>query len=199
MTTLSPEHRSRRGWLGSTVVWRLQASILSVSDEDGGGHMFELLDIRELRLYVTSSRFREHYVRELRLADDSAMRINDEYARFVVWKVSSRETYRSFITALCVAIAPEEIHCRFRAGPAEASYLLTVLAMAAAIYLLAQYLVLHVGMSEADGHWLVALGCGLIRLKSPYWRSANRLIKFDPTEIPGGLLPHAIDAADARP
>lgn len=144
------------------------------------------------------SRFREHFVCELRLADDSILQIGDEYAWLMVLKISSRDTYRSFVTTLCAALASEKISCRFRAGPRGSSYLLAVLLMAAAIYLFAQFMVFHVGMTEADARWLVALGFGLILVKSPYWRSANRLIEFEPAKIPEGLLPHEAGAAGAR-
>ncbi len=189
MTATSFEHRSRRGWLGRPVTWRLQATTVSMTTEDGAGQTFDLRDIREVRIYVTPSRYSEHYVCELRLADNTLLRIEDGYARFVVWTVSSRETYRSFVTALCAALASVEPHCRFRAGPRMSRYLLTVLAMAVAIYLLAQFMISQVGMSETDGQWLFAFGCGLILLKSPYWRSANRQTEFDPANIPEGLLP----------
>ncbi len=194
----SPEHRSGRGWLGRPVVWRLHATTLSMTDEGGVSQTFALRDIRELRLYLTSSRFSEHYICVLRLADSSRLRIYDEYARFVVWRVSSRETYRGFVTALCAALATEDMECRFRAGPRISFYLMTVLAMAAGIYLIAQFLVAHVGMTEADARWLLAFGFGLILVKSPYWRSGNRLIRFEPTAIPEGLLPREAGAVVAK-
>jgi hypothetical protein len=189
MTAPSPEHRSRQGWLGRPVNWRLSGATLSMTDEGGGGRSFALPDIRELRLSLTPSRFSEHYVCELRLADGGTLSIYDEYQRFVVWKVSSKETYRGFVLALCAALASEGRRCRFRAGPRVGSHLLIVLAMAVAIYLIAQFLVVHVGMSATERNWFFAFGCGLILLKSPYWRRSNRQAVFDPADIPEELLP----------
>ena len=169
-----------------------------MTDENGGRQTFRLPDIRELRLYLMPSRFWEHYVCELQLANGDRLRIGDDYQRFVVWKVSSRESYRCFILALCAALVSEERRCRFRAGPRKTSYLLSVLAMAIGVYLIAQFLVAHVGMSETDRNWLVAFGYGLILLKSPYWRRSNRLTEFDPADIPEGLLPREAGVTDAR-
>ncbi len=133
MTVPSPEHKSRRGWLARPVVWRLRATALSMTKADGAAQTFELREIREVRLYVMPSRFWEHYVCELRLADDSMLRIGDECAGLAVWKASSKDTYRSFVTALCAALDSEKLSCRFRAGPRLSSYLITVLVMASTI------------------------------------------------------------------
>lgn len=198
MTLPLSEHRSRHGRLGRSVVWRLHATTLSMTDEDGGGRIFALRDIREVRLYLMPSRLWEHYVCELRLSDNTMLRIGDEYARFLVWRVFTTETYRDFIMALCAALAAQEPRCRFRAGPLLWTYLLSVLAMAAAIHLLAQAMVVHMGMSETDRYWLLAFGYGLILLKSPYWRGANRLTEFDPTDIPEGFLPREAGTTGAR-
>jgi hypothetical protein len=183
------EHRSRQGLLGRPAAWRLQGSALAMTISNGSTQTVALRDIREVRIYMVRSRFWEHYVCELRLADRRMLRIYDEYTRFLVWRMSSGKTYRRLVTELCAALAATDMRCRFRTGPRLSSCLLIALAMALAMYLIAQAMVSHAGMSQADGRWLFAIGCGLILLKSPYWRSANRLIEFDPVAIPEGLLP----------
>lgn len=190
MTGASPEHRSRHGWLGRSVVWRLDATTLSMTNTDRGiVRTLGLQEIRELRLCLMPSRFWEHHVCELQLTDGSRLWIGDDYVKFVVWKVSSKETYREFVTALCAALASKGLQCRFRTGPREPDHLLLMLAVIAAIYVITQFLVVHVGMSKTDGNWFFSFGCVLVLLKSPYWRRVNRPTEFDPTKIPDGLLP----------
>lgn len=184
------EHRSSHGRLGGSVTWRLDGARLTMTGM-GRGHEdgFALRDIREVRLSLMASRFRKHHVCELQLADRSRLRIDDEYARFAIWKVASGESYRRFVVTLCTALAVEGTECRFRTGPRGSVYLAMVLVMAAAIHLIAQFLVVHVGLSETEGRWFFAFGCGLILLKSPYWRRVNRPAAFDPVAIPEALLP----------
>lgn len=199
MTDSSLEHRSRYGWLGRPVVWRLQGTTLSMVGKDNdAASICDLREIRELRLYLMPARFWQYYVCELRLADGRMLRIGDEYTRFVVWRVLSRETYGKFVAALCAKLVSAGVPCRFRAGPPEASYLFVTLAAVAAIYGLTQFMVSQVGMSETDGRWAFAFGCALALLKSPYWHRVNRLVEFDPAEIPDGLLPRDVAFMGAR-
>lgn len=198
MTTPPPGHRSRYGWLGRPVTWRLGGATLSMTDESGGGRSFALRDVHELRLFLMPSRFSEHLICELRLADGETLQICDAYQRFFLWKVSSQETYRGFVLALCAALVAEGRDCRFRAGPPAGQYLLITLAMLIAIYLLAQFAVILLEASEADRNGLLAFEYGLILLKSPYWRRSNRQAAFDPTAIPEELLPPEVRPAGTR-
>lgn len=198
MTTPPLEHRSRHGWLGRPVTWRLSGATLSMTDENGSRQNFALADVCELRLSLMPTRFSEHHICELLLAEGNALRIYDGYQRFVFWKVSSGESYRCFVLALCVALISDGGRCRFCAGPRAVPHLVSVLAMLVAIYLLAQLLVVHVGASETDRNWLLAFGCALILLRSPFWHRSNRQPAFDPAAIPAELLPREAGPVGTR-
>jgi len=169
-----------------------------MTDSNGDKRVIGLRDICEMRLHLAASRFHEHHVCNLHLANGERLIISNDYVRFGFWRISSGETYRPFVLTLCAALASPGGECRFLAGPRKAAYVAVTLAMMAAMYAIAQAMVAHAGMSETDGRWLMAFGGVLILLKSPYWSRSNRLTEFDPLAIPEGLLPAGHDNAARR-